>query len=178
MDRAQKEQMIEDLRGELSQASSIVLTDLSGLEVEVVNQLRKAFRDKGVKCRVAKNTLVRLALKDSPAEVMGPLLVGPTALVWHTEDPAISARVLRDFIKDNPQHKLAFKGGYIDGEAIPGEASEKLADMLSKDELRAQILGLIERVPGKFLALVNTPARKFLAVLLAREEDLKEKGGE
>lgn len=177
MDRAQKEQMIEELRGELSQAASIVLTDLSGMEVEVVNRLRKSFRDKGIKCRVAKNTLVRLALKDTPAEVMGPLLVGPTALVWHNEEPALSAKVLREFIKDNPTLDLKFKGGYIDGEALAGESSERLADMLSKDELRAQILGLVEKVPGTFLALLNTPARQFMAVLKARETDLEEKAG-
>lgn len=173
MQRDEKEQVIRELRQELTGAASIVLTDFTGLQVETVNKLRTELRDKGIKCRVAKNTLIRLAVEGSPAEAMVPLLAGPTVLIWHDEEPAIAAKVLRGFIKDLGGDKLTFKGGYIDGQAIKGDAAKSMADMLSKDELRAQILGLVKVVPGKFLALLNTPAKNFLGVLKARQEDLE-----
>lgn len=175
MQRDEKDQVIRELRGELVGAASIVLTDFTGLEVEMVNKLRRELGKEGVKCRVAKNTLIRLAVEGSKAEAMVPLLAGPTVLIWHDEEPAIGAKILRDFIKDlGPANdKLAFKGGYIDGTALKGDEAKSIADMLSKDELRAQILGLVKQVPGKFLALLNTPARNFLGVLKAREEDLE-----
>ena len=177
MNRAEKQQVIEELRGELSQAVSIVLTDLSGVDVETVNALRTQFREKDIKCQVAKNTLIKLAVKDTPAEAMNPLLAGPTALVWHNEEPAAAAKILKDFLKENANTNLSIKGGYIDGEVLNDEDGLKLADMLGKDDLRAQILGMMKQVPGTFLALLNTPARQFLGVLEARKKQLEDGEG-
>ncbi len=175
--RAEKEQIVADLTTELGGAASILLTDLSGMDVETMNGLRAEFRKAGVKYQVAKNTLVKLAVKGTPAEAMGEMLAGPTALAWHPEEPSLPAKIVKDFLKDNKNFTV--KGGYIDGDAIPGEDAVKtLADMPSKDQLRAQLLGLIKQVPGKFLALLITPQRQFLAVLKAYEDKLKEEGGE
>jgi large subunit ribosomal protein L10 len=177
MNRAEKEQAVGELQGELANAVSILLTDLSGVDVETVNALRSQFRERGIKCKVAKNTLIKLAVKETPAEAMNPLLVGPTALIWHNEEPAIGAKLLKDFFKENKETNLSVKGGYIDGDIFDGEDGLKLADMLGKDDLRAQILGLIEKVPGTFLALLNTPARQFLGVMEARKKKLEDEGG-
>lgn len=181
MNRTEKEQAVEELRAELPSAASILITDLSGIDVETLNGLRSAFRQRGVNYKVAKNTLIKIAVKDTDAEAMSPLLVGPTALAWHNEEPSIPAKVLKDFVKENPKFGEAFKikGGYIDGDAINGpDAVKVLADLPSKDELRARLLGTIKMVPGKFLALLETPPRKFLAVLKAYEEKQKEEAGQ
>jgi len=177
MNKAEKQQVIDSLRGDLSQAVSIVLTDLSGVDVETVNALRAQFREQNIKCQVAKNTLIRLAIKDTPVEAMNTLLGGPTALIWHEEEPAAAAKILKTFLKENINSNLSIKGGYIDGEVLVEEDGLKLADMLGKDELRAQMLGLIEQVPGTFLALLNTPARQFLGVLEAKKKQLEDGEG-
>lgn len=175
MNRTEKEQIVQQLQEALPGAASIMITDLSGIDVETINGLRAEFRKAGVEYQVAKNTLIKIAVKDTPAEAMASLLVGPTALAWHAEEPAVPAKILKDFLKEND--KLTIKGGYIDGDTIEGDLAVKtLADMPSKDELRAKLLGLMKLVPGKFLALVETPARKFLAVLKAYEDKLSENG--
>lgn len=177
MNRQEKEAVVSELREELGGAASILVTDLSGMDVESVNELRALLRAKGVKYKVAKNTLVRRAIADTSVEAMGPLLVGPSAMAWHDEEPATAAKVVKDFLKDND--KLTVKGGYIDGETLDGDTAVKvLSDMPSKDELRSQLLGLMKMVPGKFLALMQTPPRKAMALLLARKEKLEEEGGE
>jgi large subunit ribosomal protein L10 len=108
---------------------------------------------------------------------MESLLVGPTALAWHNEEPATAAKIFKDFVKNN--EKMTVKGGFIDGEAMEGESAlQTLADIPSKDELRAQLLGLMKMVPGKFLALMQTPPRKAMALLLARKDKLEQEGGE
>ena len=177
MNRDQKQVVIDELRTELGGAASILLTDLSGIDVDTINELRSELRAKGVRYRVAKNTLVKRAIVDTAVEPMESLLVGPTALAWHHEEPATAAKIFKDFVKKND--KLTVKGGYIDGEAMAGEAAlTTLADMPSKDELRAQLLGLMEMVPGKFLALMQTAPKKGLALLLARKDKLEQEGGE
>ncbi|MEO1269576.1 MAG: 50S ribosomal protein L10, partial [Myxococcota bacterium] len=61
MNRAEKRQVVDGLREELAQAASIVLTDLSGIDVDTINALRTQLREKEVHCKVAKNTLNRKA---------------------------------------------------------------------------------------------------------------------
>ncbi|MBH25380.1 MAG: 50S ribosomal protein L10 [Myxococcales bacterium] len=177
MNRAEKEQAVADLRDSLSKAASVVLTDLSGIDVDTTNELRSQLREKDVYCKVAKNTLIRIAVEGTKAEAMNPLLVGPTALIWHDEEPSAGAKVLKAFLKEHTNVKLDIKGGYIDGDIYQDDAALKLADMLGKDELRSQILGLMKLVPGTFLALMTTAPRKFLAVLEARKSKLEEEGG-
>ncbi len=177
MNREQKQVMIDELRTELSGAASILLTDLSGLDVVTVNDLRSQLRSSGVRYRVAKNTLIKRAIADTAIASMESMLVGPTAMAWHNEEPAAAAKIFKDFVKKN--EKMTVKGGYIDGESMEGESAlDTLADMPSKDELRAQLLGLMKMVPGKFLALLQTPPRKAMALLLARKDKLEEEGGE
>ena len=176
MNRTEKEAVVAELHEELGNAPSILLTDLTGMDVEAINILRAEFRKAGVKYRVAKNTLIKRAVSGTHAEVLGTVLVGPTAMAWHSEEPALPAKIVREFVKEN--EKFTVKGGYIDGEILHGpDALKTLANIPSKDELRSQLLGLMKMVPGKFLALLETPQRKFLAVLMAYEEKLKEEGG-
>jgi large subunit ribosomal protein L10 len=176
MDRAQKEAVVAQLNEELGMAASILLTDLSGMDVESINGLRAELRQAGVSYRVAKNTLIKRAIAGTDVEVLSPMLVGPTAMAWHNEEPSLAAKIVKDFVKDND--KFTIKGGYIDGETLEGEgALETLAEMPSKDELRAKTLGLMKMVPGKFLALIETAPKKFFAALLAYEDKQKE-GGE
>ena len=177
MNRSQKEEVINTLREELGGAASIVVTDVSGMDVESVNELRGLLRAKGVRYQVAKNTLIRRAIADSSVEAMAPLPTGPTAMAWHPEEPATAAKIIKGFAKEND--KLTVRGGYIDGDTMEGDAAiAALSEMPSKDELRAKVLGLMKMVPGKFLALMQTAPKKGLALLLARQAKLEEEGGE
>jgi large subunit ribosomal protein L10 len=151
------------------------LGDLTGIDVETVNILRSQLRQKGVMCRVAKNTLIRRAIAGTDMAVIGPLLAGPTAIFWHEEEPSVAAKVIQEFRKELKKSDIIeLKGAYIDGEMIGKAQALSLADIASKDELRAQLLGLMEGVPGKFLALVETAPKKFLSVLVAKGEKMED----
>jgi large subunit ribosomal protein L10 len=176
MNRTEKGEIVAQLNKELNNAASILLTDLSGMDVETINGLRAEMRQAGVTYRVAKNTLIRRAIEGTEVEALSSMLVGPTAMAWHNEEPSLPAKIVKEFVKKN--EKFIIKGVYIDGETLEGaDALDALAEMPSKDELRAKMLGLMKMVPGKFLALMNTAPKKFLAVLLAYEDKQKE-GGE
>jgi large subunit ribosomal protein L10 len=175
MDRATKEAIANGLREELGGAASVLLGDLTGIDVDTINMLRAQLRARGVTCRVAKNTLIKRAIADTDMEIIGPMLAGPTALFWHNEEPSVAAKVIKDFRKELKKKELIeFKGAYIDGELIEGAKAMSLAEIPSKDELRAQMLGLVKAVPGKFLALVETAPRKFLGVIEARRQKLED----
>src|SRR5262245_53839309 len=91
--RAQKQVQIEQIRDRFSRATSAVLLGFRGLSVAKTTELRNQFRAAGVDFRVVKNSLVKLAVKDTKLDTaeFKDILAGETAIAWTFEDPSIAA---------------------------------------------------------------------------------------
>lgn len=141
--KEQKATIVAEVSSQLEEANTIYLTNASGLTVENANALRKKFRESDVQFRVVKNTLLRLAMdKVGGYEDLYELLAGPTAVAFSNE-PAAPARVIKKFSKDAGDGLPALKGAFIDGAIYGSESLEALASLKSKDELVADIIGLL-----------------------------------
>ncbi|MGH7272702.1 MAG: 50S ribosomal protein L10, partial [Polyangiaceae bacterium] len=129
------------------------------------------FRKAGVDYKVVKNTLVRIALKDSPLSgKLDDVLVGMTGIAWSYEDPSVAAKVVKAFRKDAAGEKLQIKAGLIDGSLLdPKGVEEKLATMPGKNELRAQLLATLQAPLQSFVALLAAPGQNFVYLLSAKE---------
>lgn len=144
MTRDQKTAAVEEISEKLSQASTVYLTNYSGLTVAQANELRARFRESGVEFRVLKNTLVRLAMQQIGGyDDVFDHLNGPTGVAF-SNDPATPARVIKKFLSDNSAlERPEVKAAFVDG-AVYGEGSlDILASLKSKDELIGDILGLL-----------------------------------
>ncbi|MBA2662457.1 MAG: 50S ribosomal protein L10 [Bradymonadaceae bacterium] len=172
MNRTEKEQAIEEIRNDLAQAKSVILASHMGIDVNTVNDLRKKFRDNGVHYKVVKNTLAKIAIKGTGLEVISDLFVGPTAIAYSFDDAVIPAKVVKDFSKG--KDKFIVRGGYLSGQALTSSDVVRLAELPSKDELRSQVLGLMQAVPSKFLRTLNAAPSQFLSVLTAQKQKLEE----
>lgn len=171
--RTSKSEVVAGLRERFSRMSSAVFLDYKGMNVEEVSKLRSVFRAKGVEYRVVKNTLVRQALMDqSWASAIDVALTGMTGVAWSYEDPSAAAKVVRDFSREN--EKLKIKAGVIEGQVLDARGvQEQLANMLTKDEARAQLLGVMTAPAQKLLALLQTPAQNVLGVLEAKRREVE-----
>lgn len=166
----QKNTEIGEIREAFGKATSAVFVDFQGLNVESVTKLRDEFRKAGVEYRVCKNTLVWHAL-DGKAFRGGleQSLRGMTGIAWSFEDPSAAAKVVKAFRKDN--EKLKVKAGLVDGQVLEAkQVEETLATMPGKDELRAQLLSVLQAPIQQFLSVLNAPATNFALVLKAKEE--------
>ena len=172
MNRAQKEEMVASIRSGLEEAKSVILASHAGIDVNTVNELRAEFRANNVTYRVVKNTLAKLAIKDSDLEVIADLFRGPTAIAYSDEDAVSPAKVIKDFASEFDEFTV--RGGYLDGEPLDADGVKQLADMPTKDEMRAKVLSLFEAVPSKFLRVLNAAPNDFVQVLAARKRDLEE----
>lgn len=141
--RNQKEEAITAIAGQLDAASSVYLTDYQGLTVDQSNKLRRAFRAANIDYKVLKNTLLRRVMEERGGfDELYDQLNGPTAVAF-TTDPAGPAKVLKKFLETNNIDLPRFKGAYIDGAIYDGTSLDALATLKSKDELIADILGLL-----------------------------------
>jgi len=139
----QKREALGAITEQLDAANTVYLTDYQGLTVAQANGLRRAFRAADIEFKVLKNTLLKRAMEAKGGfDDLFDQLNGPTAVAL-SNDPAAPAKVLKKFLADNALEVPRFKGAYIDG-ATYGEGNlDVLANLKSKDELIADILGLL-----------------------------------
>jgi large subunit ribosomal protein L10 len=175
MDRTQKQTAIGELKQRFDRMTSLVLLDYKGINVETVTKLRAEFRKAGVEYRVAKNTLVKQALKGSKIlDVLSPHLRGMTAFAWSYEDPSAAAKVVKNFLKEKENEgKIAVRGGLVDGQILDAKAvTDQLATMPGKDELRAMLLATMQAPLQQFVVQLAAPSQNFAYLLDAKHREM------
>lgn len=149
--KAQVAEIIEALKG----ATTGVLVDYRGLTVEEDTKLRNDLRAAGVKYFVVKNTLLRLAAKETGLEELDSILHGPTALAI-SEDAVAPAKVIADFAKEN--EKFEIKSGFMDGKVLSMDEIKTLAKTPSKETLIAKMMGSLNSPISGLARLLSTIA--------------------
>jgi large subunit ribosomal protein L10 len=165
LNRQEKEEIVAELRDKLGKSKAAILTDYRGLKVTEITELRQQLSDAGVEYRVVKNTLTRLAITDNDASQLEGYLLGPNALALSYDDELTPARLLLDYAKKN--EKLEVKAGVLAGRLMLQEDIKKLVKLPSKEELQAQLLGIMSALPSKFLGVMNAVPRDFVSLLAA-----------
>ena len=167
VDRAEKSQLVDTLATVFQDTGVIVCARYSGLTVAQMTILRAKMREAGGGVRVAKNRLVKLALKGTDAESISDLFEGPTVVAF-SKDPVAAAKVAVDFAKIND--KLVIRGGAMGPTALDAEGVKALATLPSLDELRGKLVGLIASPATKVAQVLNAPAAQLARVLSAYAE--------
>lgn len=161
MDRSQKADSVAQLNATFNEVGVVVITRNLGLTVAQSTDLRTKMRAAGATYKVAKNSLAKLAIKDTDYAGLDNFLSGPTALATSV-DPVAAAKAVVDFAKTNP--KLEIVGGSM-GDTLLDEAGVKaLASLPSLDQLRATLVGLVQAPATKLAQLSTAPAAKLARV--------------
>ncbi len=167
MDRAKKEELVEELNGAFANAGLVVVTQQSGLTVAESTDLRRRMRNEDASFRVTKNRLVKLALVGTPYEGIADLFEGPTAIAY-SDDPVAAARVAVSFSKEND--KLVVVGGAMAESRLDESAVKELAALPSLDDLRGKIVGLLNAPATKIAGVLQAPAGQISRLLSARSK--------
>ena len=128
--KAQKQEMVTALATRLRRATTVYVTDFTGLDVAKLTQLRRRLRQAGTEFLVVKNTLARRALADAQVRGLEEHLAGPTGLVLTGADPIAAAKVLADFAREF--EKPAIKVGLVDGKTVTPDLVKRLASLPTK----------------------------------------------
>lgn len=171
MNREEKAEKVKRWHAAFADVTGAVFTGVSKIKVGEVTDLRRRFREAQVSYEVVKNTLARRALDGTEMDVARSLLDGPTGVAWSHDDPAAPARIAAAFAREVDRFEI--RGGYAGGRMLDQNGVKALATMPSFDELRAQLLGVIEAVPARLMAQINAPAQQITGVVQARKEDLE-----
>lgn len=139
--KQKKNTLVADLTELLSNAKTTVYAKYQGLTVAELQELRKSAREAGVKIKVVKNRLVKVAMgqitiyKDT--DTTG--LTGQLLYAVSDNDEVAPAKVLAKFAKSHGA--LAIAGGFSnEGKTLSEDEIKALASMPSKNELIAQVV--------------------------------------
>ena len=162
MDRAQKQDAIEALKGVFDGAGAVVVTHYMGLTVAEMTDLRGKLREQGAKLQVVKNTLAQKALDGSVGEAGDALFKGPVAIAF-APDPVSAAKVATEYAKGN--EKFSVIGGLMGQQVLDQKAVSALATLPSLDQLRAKIVGLLQAPATKIAGILQAPAGQLARVV-------------
>ncbi len=165
MDRAQKSEAIETLKGVFDEAGAVVVTHYMGLTVAEMTDLRGRLRKEGAQLKVVKNTLAQKALNGSVGEAGDALFKGPVAIAYGP-DPVSAAKVVTQYAKEND--KFSVIGGILDQSTVlDAKSVSSLATLPSLDQIRAQLIGLIQAPATKVAGVLQAPAGQLARVFNA-----------
>jgi large subunit ribosomal protein L7/L12 len=154
---------VADLRQRLDGVKTVVLAEYRGLTVQQLSELRKQLRAVSAQYKIVKNRLARLAVASTDLAALSPHLTGPTGIVVSREDPVAIAKTLAGFLRTN--QALAIKVGFVDGQLLPPEGVRALADLPSRDALRAQLVGALQGPLAQLVGLLTAPQRELAYIL-------------
>jgi len=167
VDRAQKEQVVEELGQIFESSGVVVVAHYEGLTVAQMQDLRGRMREMGGSVRVAKNRLAKIALEGKPAASIAEYLTGMTVLAF-SEDPVAAAKVAVKYAKDND--KFVILGGAMGETALDPAGVKAVADMPSREELIAQIVSQIGAPAANIAGAIGAPASNIASILSTIEE--------
>ena len=141
MNRDQKTAVVDEIAEQIGSAEAIFAVDYRGISVAQVAELRAKLRDADARFRVVKNSLTERAADQAGAEMLRPMLEGPTALTFISGDAALAAKALNDAART--LGTLEFKGGVMNGALLSADEIRSLARLPSRDVMYAQLVGTI-----------------------------------
>ncbi|MEA2607867.1 MAG: large subunit ribosomal protein [Chloroflexota bacterium] len=152
-----KRETVAQLREELAKAPTMIVSEYRGLKVKEIAEIRRALRKQDVTYRVVKNRLLRIAADDSVGAALGPLLVGPTAIAFGT-DEARTAKAVIDATR--PYSKVVrITGGVLGDRAIGADDVTRLAALPSREVLLARLAGGMQAPMSTLASLFAAPLR-------------------
>lgn len=170
MNKADKKAEIDALTEKFASAQNIYITDPSALTVESTNKLRCACYKAGVEMRVAKNTLLRIALQNTNklTPELEAALQGSTAVLF-CDTANTPAKVVKEFRKSNEKPQL--KAAWIDASVYVGDSQlDTLASLKSKNELIGEIVGLLQSPAKNVISALQSGGQKLSGILKTLEE--------
>lgn len=174
MPREEKVRAVQELAEKLRRASITISTGYQGLSVPQMNELRQRLAEAGVELRVVKNTLLRRAAAEVGREHLLSIVEGPTALAFAYDDPLPALKAVEEYLR-TMRTTFTLRGAVLDGRVLSADETLALARLPSREELLAQLLGLLQAPLARLLAVLQASPRGLLTLLQARREQLEGK---
>jgi large subunit ribosomal protein L10 len=174
--RETKQKDLVALTESLQSAKSAMVVSFSKLTVNKDIEFRNSLREAGAKYQVVKNTLARIAARDTQFEQATEHFKGVTAIAWTENDPVVLSKAISKFMKDNADI-YTFKTGVVDGRMVDFKQVQSIASLPSKEELISKLLWVLNAQAERIVTVINAVPRD-LAVVIKQIGEKAPAGGD
>lgn len=170
--RQKKEELVAQYIEQIEQSSAIVFTDYRGTSVPQIQSLRAKLSETGSKYVVVKNSLLARALAECGMPQPEDLLSGPNGVAFIGEDIGQGVTAIKDWIK--AARIVEIRGAILDQSVLDQNGADALADLPTKEQTLAMVLGAINAPASALVRMVNGPSASLARVINAYVEKQKE----
>ncbi len=172
MPNNKNKQTLEEIRTKVNNAKSVVFTEYHGLKAYELNELRAKIRQTGSEMLVAKNTLLKIALREKGYSSELDQLSGPVATVLAYNDPIAPIKVLTEFAKKFQLPKLRF--GFLENTYIDEANLQNVSLIPDKPVLISKLLGSLKSPLTGIVSVMSGTQRKFVYALaeIAKQKEV------
>ncbi len=163
--KAFKEDKVALIKEKIDKAQVAIVTEYKGLSVEEITKLRRALQAVGGDYMVTKNTLTKIAIKGTPYEVLAETMKGPIAIAFGFSDQVAPAKALSTFIKETKKGEIL--AAAMDGRLMSADEAKALANLPSKEEIYAKMLGCINSPASGIANSVNAVMSSLVRAIAA-----------
>lgn len=171
--RTRKEELYQAYTEQYTKSNGIILAHYTGLTVVQMQGMRRRAREQGGQIFVVKNTLLRSILEEHGVETPTDMLTGPTLAVFCAQGIQPLSKLFNEFAKELEEGRFVVRGAVLEGQVYNAEQAVRLADMPSREQLLAQVLGTINAPASQVVGVVASGVRQILNVLQAYVDKLE-----
>jgi len=148
--KVQKQKILDELKEKIAKQKVMIFADFTGLKVKDLSNLRKKIKAADGEIKVAKKTLLGLAVKGAGLEFEAKKIKGEIALVFGYKDEISLTKIIYQFAEANPNLKIL--GGFLENQFRTAEEIITLAQLPTKEEL---LSGLVRSVSAPISNFIN-----------------------
>lgn len=146
-----KKVVVAQVSETLGNAQTVVVAEYAGVTVQSLTAIRREARKANVYLHVIKNTLARKAVEGTKFAPLAEKMVGQL-IYGVSEDPVAAAKIINEFAKANDKVKIV--AGMYNEKLLDTAGVKQLASIPSREELLAQVMGVMQQIPASFVRLV------------------------
>jgi len=164
---------VAELRGMVGKTEAVFISEYRGLTVAQMTEIRAKVREAGGEMKVAKNTLMKLALGEENLPIPEKMILGPNIYTFAYDNPVAVAKALQEFSKVKANKAFTTKGGILGSSILSAEQVNALAELPSREQLIATVVGTIA-APLRGLVTVLSGPQRGLVTCLSQLKEKKE----
>jgi len=169
---SEKKDVVKEVSEIASSAQAAVAAEYRGLTVQELSELRSNARNLGVYVKVIKNSLAKIAIKDTNFECMDPSLKGPLIFAFSKEDLGSAAKLVNDFKKENKLLKPVVVA--VNGELVDVDKLSQIAALPTKDQAISILMSVMKQPVEKFVRTLVAPNTKLVQTISAYKVKLEQ----
>lgn len=172
--RARKEQLVQQYSELIANSSALLFTDYRGTRVPQIQALRGKMGEHAATYAVVKNTLLGIAMRQAGIDVETDLLTGANGVIFLGEDIGKGVKALKDWLKETKITTMVIKGAVMENSAVDATGAEALADLPTKEQMLAKVLGTINAPASSLVRIISAPQSSLVRVINAHFEKQQE----